>query len=150
MVKTEFEGDGLVSLFIFLISSLLSSSGLKSVSLLLSGLGGVFSQNFEKLRSSGLVKGIEELSDGSGDLESSEKNSLLSLDLNVSGPSDESGFDDSRSNGVTQSVVSLGRLGKGVLLGQFFDLRLSEYSSLLSFLHLFEILKSLSLPLKII
>ena len=81
MVKTEFEGDGLVSLFIFLISSLLSSSGLKSVSLLLSGLGGIFSQNFEKLRGGGLVKGIEELSDGSGDLESSEKNSLLSLDL---------------------------------------------------------------------
>ena len=136
MVKTEFEGDGLVSLFIFLISSLLSSSGLKSVSLLLSGLGGIFSQNFEKLRGGGLVKGIEELSDGSGDLESSEKNSLLSLDLNVSGPSDESRFDDSGSNGVSQSIVSLLRLAQRMLFGQLFDLGLSVDSTLLCFLYL--------------
>lgn len=150
VVETELEGDGLVSLFIFLVLGLFSGGVLKSVSLLLSGLGGVFSQNFEKLRSGGLVEGIEELGDTSGDLESSEKNSLLSLDLNISGPSDESSLDDSRSDSVTQSVVSLLRLGKGVLLGQLLDLRLSENCSLLSFLHLFENLKDLSLPLKII
>jgi len=136
VVETEFKGDGLISLFILLILSLVSGSVSESVGFLLSGLRGILSQNFVELRSGGLVKGIEELSDGSGDLKSSEKNSLLSLNLNVSGPSNESSLDNSGSNGVSESVVSLLRLSERVLLGQLLDLRLSENSSLLSFLDL--------------
>lgn len=136
VVETEFKGDGLISLFILLILGLVSGSVSKSVGLLLSGLRGILSQNFVELRSGGLVKGIEELSDGSGDLKSSEKNSLLSLNLNISGPSDKSSLDNSGSNSVSESVVSLLRLSERVLLGQLLDLRLSENSSLLSFLDL--------------
>ena len=49
MVETELEGNGLVSLFILLILSLFSGGVLESVGLLLSGLRGVFSQNFVQL-----------------------------------------------------------------------------------------------------
>lgn len=49
VVETELEGNGLVSLFILLILSLFSGGVLESVGLLLSGLRGVFSQNFVQL-----------------------------------------------------------------------------------------------------
>ena len=53
VVQSVFKSDGLGFLAVFLIGGLLSGGGPKSVSLLLSGFGGVFSQNFDQLRSCG-------------------------------------------------------------------------------------------------
>jgi len=74
----------------------------------------------------GLVKRSEELGNSGRDLESSEEDSLLSLDLDISGPFDESGFNNSGSNVVAQSEISLLRLTQRVLLRELLDLRLSE------------------------
>lgn len=65
--------------------------------------------------SSGLVKGSEELGNSGRDLESSEQNSLLSLDLDVSGPSDKSALDDPGSDVLSQSEISFFGLAQGVL-----------------------------------
>jgi hypothetical protein len=57
------------------------------------------------------IEWVEELSDGGGYLQSSEQYSLLSLNLDISGPSDKSGLYYSGSDVVTESEVSGFSLG---------------------------------------
>ena len=85
------------------------------------------------------IEGVEELSNGGGDFKSSKKNSFLSLNLDISGPSDESGFNYFGSNAVTKSEVSLCWLSKRMLFIYFFNLGLSVDILLLGFFDLFSI-----------
>jgi len=66
------------------------SSFLQSLCLLLSGLWGIFLEELHERGSFVLVTSLGELVDGGGDLQSLEKNSLLSLDSDVLWPLDES------------------------------------------------------------
>ena len=53
-----------------------------------------------------LIKTSLELSDDWGNLDSSEKNSLLSLESNIFRPSDESGQISFRLNAIADSVIA--------------------------------------------
>jgi len=85
VVKSELEVHGLLSL------SGTTGLGLtlESQSLLDAGLGLVLGQKLEELGSLVLLKGLSELVDLRRDLQSLHQDSLLSLDADVLGPSDE-------------------------------------------------------------
>ena len=78
---------------------------------------------------------------GRGNLESVEKNSLLSLEKDVTRPSHESGQITLMLDSVSDSIVSRSLLEKRVLLSVSFLLSLLVLS-LLSFSHFKKLIKS--------
>jgi len=120
VVKSEFKNNGF---FGFLGGS---SRGLgvggfsKSGSLLGLGFGLVFTEESEK--SLGLFSGesVGELVNGGGDLQSSHEDSLLSLEKNVSRPSDESGKVSLGLQVTSNSEVSGSGFEEGVSLDSSF------------------------------
>jgi len=89
VAEAKLEVHGLLSLLTTLVSSLALSLVLESVGLLLVGLRGVLGQQFKELGSLVLLKGLAELVDLRGHLQSLHQNSLLSLDTNVARPFNE-------------------------------------------------------------
>jgi len=88
VVEAKLKMHGLLGLLATLVTSLLSLV-LESVGLLLVGLRGVLGQQFKELGSLVLLKGLAELVDLRGHLQSLHQNSLLSLDTNVARPFNE-------------------------------------------------------------
>jgi len=91
VVEAELEVHGLLGLLGVLAASFALSFSLESVGLLLVGLRGVLGKQFKELGSLVLLKGLAELVDGGGHLQSLHENSLLSLDSNVARPFDKTG-----------------------------------------------------------
>jgi len=92
VVESELDVHGLLTLLGGgLVRGLAFSLGLESVGLLLGGLGSVLREQFKELGSLVLLEGLRELVDGGGHLQSLHKNSLLSLNSNVTRPFDEAG-----------------------------------------------------------
>jgi len=91
MAEAKLEVHGLLSLLTTLVSSLALSLVLESVGLLLVGLRGVLGQQFKELGSLVLLKGLAELVNLRGHLQSLHQNSLLSLDADVTRPFNEAG-----------------------------------------------------------
>ena len=79
------------SVFLASLPPALPCFSLESVGLLLVGLRGVLGKQFKELGSLVLLKGLAELVDGGGHLQSLHENSLLSLDSNVARPFDKAG-----------------------------------------------------------
>jgi len=86
VVESELDVDGLGSGF-----GVATGALLKSVLLLLAGLGRVLREELGELGGLVSVDGVRELGNGRWDLESLHEDSLLSLDSDVLGPLDESG-----------------------------------------------------------
>jgi len=111
VVESELEEDRLGSSL-----SIRSSSGLESVVLLLSGLGRVLVEELKEVTSLRLLDGVGELSNAWWDLESLHEDSLLSLDSDVLGPSDESSKVSLGLDVSTDSEVLGALLEEGVIL----------------------------------
>ena len=114
MVQTVLDMVGLgsgVSL-LTLVSGL--SLLLESDLLVFGGLGGVLLEELGKGSKGVLVNGLGELTDGGRGLESQHHDSLLSLDSDVLGPSDESGEVLHGLDISSDSEVSWGLLEKRV------------------------------------
>jgi len=112
VVETELEEDGLGSgLGITTIGN-----GLESVVLGLAGLGRVLGEELKEVSSLRFLDSVGELGNAWWDLESLHEDSLLSLDSDVLGPSDESGEISLGLDVTTNSEVSGALLEEGVLL----------------------------------
>lgn len=134
VVQTELDRDGGLGAGFLVISFVLG--GLEqSLLSLLSVLGLDLSEEVQEGGGLISVDSLGELVDGGGDLQSLEKNSLLSLEQDVLGPSNVSSKVSSGSNVTTNSEVSRLLLEQGVLLdlgglaglGALFKLSLSHF-----------------------
>jgi len=112
VVKTELEEDGLGS---GLILGGTSGNGLQSVGFGLAGLRRVLGEELKEVSSLSFIDGVGELGNAWWDLESLHEDSLLSLDSDVLGPSDESGKISLRLDVTSNSEVSGAFLEKRVL-----------------------------------
>jgi len=112
VVESELEEDRLRSSL-----GIRASSSLESIVLLLSGLGRVLVEELKEVSSLRLLDGVLELSNAWGDLESLHEDSLLSLDSDVLGPSDESSEVPLGLNVSTDSEVLGALLEEGGFLG---------------------------------
>lgn len=91
VVKSKLDGERLgACLLSSLTFNLGVSLGLESIELFFMGLWLVLTEELEQLLGLVLLKGVRELGDLWGNLESSHENSLLSLHLDVLGPSNKS------------------------------------------------------------
>jgi len=132
VVETKLEMHGLLSLS----GATGLSLSLQSLGLLNAGLGLVLGQKLEELGGLVLLEGLSELVDLRGHLQSLHQDSLLSLDANVLGPSDETGevtlwLDVSSKTEVASILLEEGSRTSSATSASF---RLNDLLSL-SFLH---------------